>query len=321
MLKTALEHAIFNTARFASIATDEKGVFHPFNPTPAYIGRAKDLSSESGTPVAPVFEAPVFTASGGLQDSFQLILIHHKDGKRLPLLVSLTALREVDGIIGGRLRVSDNAVPRPDESLGIAAGALQKAIFDRENFFRIAADAKGTIQLFNAGAESMLGCQASELTDKITAAGISDPQEMIERAEDLSREAGCPIPPGFEAPVFKASRAIEDAIFNSGNFSGIATDRQDRQLFSVGAERVLGYKAKEEVAKLTPNDLADPQEVVWLVGFETLISKPSRGMDHTSRLQSTPCQAGFEEKAGQQQSRNLARCCPSPDRLNRRRVG
>src|SRR6476660_848730 len=46
--------------------------------------------------------------------------------------------------------------------------------------------------------------------DKITPAEISDPQEVIARAQALSAELGTPITPGFEALVFKASRGIED---------------------------------------------------------------------------------------------------------------
>ena len=89
-------------------------------------------------------------------------------------------------------------------------GALQNAIFSSENFSSIATDEKGVIQLFNVGAERMLGYAAAEVVDKITPADISDPQEVIARAKALSRELGTPITPGFEALVFKASRGIED---------------------------------------------------------------------------------------------------------------
>jgi len=40
------------------------------------------------------------------------------------------------------------------------------------------------------------------------------------------------------------SSALQDAIFNSANFSSIATDENGViQLFNVGAERMLGYLA------------------------------------------------------------------------------
>jgi PAS domain S-box-containing protein len=92
----------------------------------------------------------------------------------------------------------------------LKTGALQNAIFSSANFSSIATDEKGVIQLFNVGAECMLGYTAAEVVDKITPADISDPQEVIARAKALSFELATPITPGFEALVFKASRGIED---------------------------------------------------------------------------------------------------------------
>src|SRR6201993_5391586 len=98
---------------------------------------------------------------------------------------------------------------RAEEEL-VQAGALQSAIFNSANFSSIATDAKGVIQIFNVGAERMLGYTAAEVMNKITPADISDPQEVITRAEELSAELGTPITPGFEALGFKASGGIED---------------------------------------------------------------------------------------------------------------
>lgn len=98
---------------------------------------------------------------------------------------------------------------RREEAL-LKAGALQSAIFNSANFSSIATDAKGVIQIFNVGAERMLGYAAAEVMNKITPADISDPQEVIARAKSLSVELATPISPGFEALVFKASRGIED---------------------------------------------------------------------------------------------------------------
>jgi len=92
----------------------------------------------------------------------------------------------------------------------LKTGALQDAIFNSANFSSIATDARGVIQIFNVGAERMLGYDAVDLVDKITPAGISDAHEIIVRAAALSREFGTTIMPGFEALVFKASRGIED---------------------------------------------------------------------------------------------------------------
>jgi PAS domain S-box-containing protein len=98
---------------------------------------------------------------------------------------------------------------RAEEAL-LEAGALQSAIFNSANFSSIATDEKGVIQIFNVGAERMLGYTAAEVMNKITPADISDPQEVITRAKALSTELGTPITPGFEALVFKAARGIED---------------------------------------------------------------------------------------------------------------
>ena len=92
----------------------------------------------------------------------------------------------------------------------LKTGDLQSAIFNSANFSSIATDAKGVIQIFNVGAERMLGYTAAEVVNKITPADISDPKEVIARASALSVELGTQINPGFEALVFKASRGIED---------------------------------------------------------------------------------------------------------------
>ena len=92
----------------------------------------------------------------------------------------------------------------------LIAGALQKAILSSVNFSSIATDAQGVIQIYNVGAERMLGYSAADIVNKITPADISDPQEVIARAKALTDELDTPIAPGFEALVFKASRGIED---------------------------------------------------------------------------------------------------------------
>jgi PAS domain S-box-containing protein len=113
----------------------------------------------------------------------------------------------VIGMAAGTVDVVSES--RRQETL-LRAGALQSAIFNSANFSSIATDAKGVIQIFNVGAERMLGYTAAEVMNKITPADISDPQEVIARAKALSVELGTPITPGFEALVFKASRGMED---------------------------------------------------------------------------------------------------------------
>jgi len=106
-------------------------------------------------------------------------------------------------------KVEDIVDIPPQEAL-LITGALQSAILNSPNFSIIATDEKGIIQLFNVGAERMLGYPAAEVINKINPSDIHDPQEVMARAEALSLELGTTIMPGFEALAFKASRGIDD---------------------------------------------------------------------------------------------------------------
>ena len=268
VLKTAaLQSAIFNSANFSSIATDAAGVIQIFNvgaermlgyaaaevmnkvtpadlsDRPELVARAEALSLEIGTPIAPGFEALVFKASRGIEDIYELTYIR-KDGRRFPAMVSVTALRdEQNGIIGYLLIGTDNTARKRAEDALREAGALQRAIFNSANFSSIATDAAGVIQIFNVGAERMLGYAAADVMNTVTPADISDPYELIARAKALSLEFHTPIAPGFEALVFKAARGLED-IYELTYF------RKDGSRFpamiSVTAlrdaqERIIGY--------------------------------------------------------------------------------
>src|ERR1700692_3594703 len=224
----ALQRAIFNSANFSKIATDAKGVIQIFNVgaermlgytaeevmnkiTPADISdpqevitRAEALSVELKTQIAPGFEALVFKASRGIEDIYELTYIR-KDGSRFPAIVSVTALRDADRTIIGYLLIgTDNTARKHAEEALLKAGALQSAIFNSANFSSIATDAKGVIQIFNVGAERMLGYTAAGVVNKITPADLYDPEEAIARAHALSIELGIPIAPGFEVVSAKA---------------------------------------------------------------------------------------------------------------------
>jgi PAS domain S-box-containing protein len=105
---------------------------------------------------------------------------------------------------------NDPAIESHRRETLLKTGALQDAIFNSAYFSSIATDEKGVIQIFNVGAERMLGYAAADVVNQVTPADISDPQEVIARARELSLELATTIAPGFEALVFKASRGIED---------------------------------------------------------------------------------------------------------------
>lgn len=230
----ALQNAIFNSAQFSSIATDTNGVIQIFNvgaehmlgytaaevknkispadisDAQALIVRAEALSIEFDTPIAAGFEALVYKASREIEDIYEMTYIR-KDGSRFPAKISVTALRDEQKIIIGYLLIgTDNTAHKKAEAALVRAKALQNAIFNSANFSSIATDAKGVIQIFNVGAENMLGYSADEVINKITPADISDTQQLNARAEALSIELGTTITAGFETLVYKASRGIDD---------------------------------------------------------------------------------------------------------------
>ena len=149
--------------------------------------------------------------------------------------------------------------------------ALQNAIFNSANFSSIATDAKGVIQIFNVGAEKMLGYAAADVVNKVTPAHISDPKEIVARATALSLELSTPIAPGFEALVFKASRGIED-IYE------LTYIRQDGSRFP---------------AVVSVTALRDPQQAI--IGYLLI------GTDNTSRQQVEDERAKLDQRLRDQQ--------------------
>src|ERR1700688_562804 len=139
------------------------------------------------------------------------VQIERPDGSRVTVVVNVRSLKNQHGEVTAAINCFYDITARKQaEEVRLQTGALQSAIFNSANFSSIATDAKGVIQIFNVGAERMLGYTAADVMNKITPADISDPQELIARAKALSIELATTITPGFEALVFKASRGIED---------------------------------------------------------------------------------------------------------------
>ncbi len=94
-------------------------------------------------------------------------------------------------------------------------GALQKAISSSAHFSTIATDVDGVIQIFNVGAERMLGYTAAELMNQVGLEDLADPEERVLRAQALSEEFSTPVTPGFEALVFRPSAIRSVTSFTS----------------------------------------------------------------------------------------------------------
>ncbi len=214
ILNTVVDGIVTLHARGGIVETLNPAAEHMFGYT------AAELSGQNFSLLIPELDRDQRNGNGSLEyysasDAARAsglgreVIGRRKDGSIFPLEIAVSEMwlggqRYFTGIL------RDITARKQAEEALLKAGALQSAIFNSANFSSIATDAKGVIQIFNVGAERMLGYAAADVMNKITPADISDPQEVIARAAALSVELETPITPGFEALVFKASRGIED---------------------------------------------------------------------------------------------------------------
>ena len=218
----ALTQTILNTVVDGLVTLNERGVIETVNSRVEQIFgyTAAEVVGQHFRLLMPELDSDPRNGKGSLADYSSSdevrasgrgreVAGRRKDGSIFPMDLAVNELW-----LGGQRSflgsVRDITARKEVEETLIKAGALQSAIFNSANFSSIATDARGVIQIFNVGAERMLGYTAQEVVNKITPADISDPQEVIARAKALSVELETSIAPGFEALVFKASRGIED---------------------------------------------------------------------------------------------------------------
>lgn len=125
----SLRQAIFDAANLSIISTDVNGMIKTFNrgaeemlgyfaeelidkATPEclhlekeVVARAKKLSLELGYQIAPGFDAFVAKAREGGEDENEWTYIR-KDGSQLPVMLSVSALRDADGEVTGYLGIA-----------------------------------------------------------------------------------------------------------------------------------------------------------------------------------------------------------------------
>ncbi len=206
----ALQNAILASASFLTLITDERGVILIFNvgaermlgyaagdvlnrltsadicDPQELIAQAQALSLECGTPIAPGFEALVYKASRSLEDIHELTYIR-RDGSRLPVLVSVTALRDAVGTIIGYLQIGTDNTAR--KQVQAEQKKLDQRLRDHQFYTRsliesnidalITTDPLGTITDVNKQMEMLTGCTRNELIGAPFKNHFTDP----ERAE------------------------------------------------------------------------------------------------------------------------------------------
>ena len=98
----------------------------------------------------------------------------------LEIAVSEMLLEGSAPLLQGILR--DISARKQAEEALLKNRGLAERNFQQREFSSIATDAAGVIQIFNVGAERMLGYAAAEAVNRVTPADISDPREIIARA-------------------------------------------------------------------------------------------------------------------------------------------
>jgi diguanylate cyclase (GGDEF)-like protein/PAS domain S-box-containing protein len=184
---SSLQQAIFDGAHYAIISTTVDGTILSFNKaaskmlgysqhevvgklTPEIIhepdeirSRANALSEELGVTIQPGFEVFVAKTRQGLAEEREWTFIR-KDGVRLPVLLSVTALRGEDGSINGFLGIASDITERKQARRALQEeSARYRALFERagDSIFLMKADRfvdcnKATLHMFGCSREQII---------------------------------------------------------------------------------------------------------------------------------------------------------------------
>jgi PAS domain S-box-containing protein len=225
---TILQNAIFNAASYAIISTTTTGTITTFNnaaekmlgykahellnkESPALfhdihevIAHAKVLSEEFGFEIEPGFEVFILKSKFGLPNQNEWTYIR-KDGTRITVKLSITALRNTLGVITGYLGIANDITAEKElQKAQLNAALLQNAILNGTNYSIISTNIDGTIVLFNQGAEALLGYSSEEMVQKLSPAVFHDIDEVVQRADELTQELGVLIEPGIDVFHYKS---------------------------------------------------------------------------------------------------------------------
>jgi PAS domain S-box-containing protein len=113
--------------------------------------------------------------------------------------------KEVAVVLEQRVRDRTAALAVAHEKLQ-TANRFQRAVLDGTAFAVIATDAAGVIQMFNAGAERMLGRARSELIGRESIDALHDGAELVGRVAGMAQRTGEIVKPGVNVLLHKARR-------------------------------------------------------------------------------------------------------------------
>ncbi len=215
---------------------------------------------------------------GGYLNRYQVITTQGRErwveglGTRIPFgtgTANLVTIRDI-----GEIKESERII-RESETRLRELSVLQQAILDGANYSIISTGPDGKIKTFNAAAERSLGYRAAELIDIHAPSLFHDPDEVRRRAEEMSRELGREVAPGFEVLVARTRLGIPDErewtyIRKDGSRFPVSlsvTALRDasgeiRGFLGIGSDITARLKAEEELRKLSQAVMQSPVAVI-----------------------------------------------------------
>src|SRR4051812_6212793 len=186
-----------------AIARRDKGELEPLLQT-ARVGEGKQLMDKVRSLVALLQQrqkallAARTEEADHLQSRTRLVVA---SGSTLAIiflgLASFLVARDMRGRLAAEQRLRETTT-------------LQRAILNGANHSIISTTTDGIIRTFNSAAERWLQYDADEVIGKYTPMLVHDPEEVRERAEELSREQGHPVAPGIDVFHPGAARGLVD---------------------------------------------------------------------------------------------------------------
>lgn len=212
--------AILNTAINPIITINSRGLIQSYNPA-AQILFGYSLEEVLGENVRMLMPDPYHsdhdeyiaaylkTGQPKIIGKIRMVVGLRKDGSQFPMHLSVGEMAAGDekSFVGIVTDMTERV--RVEEALS-QTNAYNQAILDGTTYGIIATNREGVIQKFNRGAQKLLGYSPEEVIGKKTPGNIHDPQEVAERAKELSVELGKTIDPGFEVFVVKARMGIPE---------------------------------------------------------------------------------------------------------------